>query len=446
MSALILPVLVFSVGAAVEYANATNAQRKLTAQADSALLAGTRAAANARNEGRNDWEAEGGRVAEKFWDAAIIGTDVDHVEFAIEFTKVDNQNSRAVSGELSFSGRYASIFSGFLGRTAMLGNRMATNVNLPHYIDLTFLVDVSASMGIGATAADQNLMNPNVGDGCAFACHLPTNVHEKENFTPEAARSLGATLRMDVVRHAIQKALELIEERSLGDQVQVSIYSFSTTFEEVLAPTTDLNNVSTALADLDMVNYSATGPQQLGSTHMAAALGDLTTTLTARGNHGDGTRPNKRKSFVVVAGDGLENSVWFEKTGVFGDGLPSFWLGDHELTSRHWDLRPGDHFAKSTRERFQPFDPAFCGSLKAKDHTVYSAQIEYITTHEMHDSPDRTKSLDYIDGKHDVIRDAFSACASDPQLYVSATDPPEITKLFADIVKDVLGSNLRLVN
>ena len=71
MTGLIVPVLFLGVAAAVEIANATSAQRKLTSEADAALLAGTRAAANAREEGRNDWSAEGTRVAERYWNAAV---------------------------------------------------------------------------------------------------------------------------------------------------------------------------------------------------------------------------------------------------------------------------------------------------------------------------------------------------------------------------------------
>jgi len=73
-----------------------------------------------------------------------------------------------------------------------------------------------------------------------------------------------------------------------------------------MAPTTDLSNIATTLADLEMVSYSPTGPQQLGSTYMAAAIEDLKTVLDLRGDHGDGSTPKKRRSFVVVAGDGLD--------------------------------------------------------------------------------------------------------------------------------------------
>jgi len=420
-----------------EITSAVAAKRTLNQAADAALLAGTRAAASAYEDGREDWASEGARIAESFWANALSskpGADVrsSSFQFAID--------GKTVNGTAQYSGRHSSVFRGLVPGPVGISETMSTSMNLKTYIDLTFLVDVSPSMGIGATTNDQTLMADN--NNCAFACHIPKNEGQR-NQTPEAARAVGATLRMDVVRQAMIDSLDLLRGRVEDDEVQVSVYSFDTTFQEIIAPTTDLDAAQQDLAALDMVEYSVTGPQKFGSTIVGNALEDLHDTLSARGNFGTGFGPDQRLSHVILASDGVEHSVWQELTGTFGDGSNKFSNGTGYPDG--WTTRPDAYHDGGTRY-IQPFDPSPCTPIKSDGHTIYGAQIQYITSEEMRTSTALTNKLDYIDDSAAEIEYSFSSCASNPALHVSATTPEEISSLFNEIVQSVLSAKLRLIN
>ena len=437
LGAFSITVLFVGVAAAFEITSASTAQRALNRSADAAALAGTRAAANAFEDGDAEWAATGRRVAESFWASTVereTRAEIDSSSF--NFVK----DGETIIGTAEYAGHHSSVLAGLVPGAVSIGDVLSTRINLKTYIDLTFLVDVSASMGIGATSTDQALMQDN--NGCAFACHIPKNPGQRV-MTPEAARDVGATLRMDVIREAMIDAVRLLADEAGPDEVQVSVYSFDTTFQEVLAPTTDLATAQTALENLDMVDYSPTGPQKIGGTVVKNALEKLEESLEARGNHGDGLSPERRSSYVVFASDGVEHSVWQEKTGTFGNGDDRF--GDGTGLPDGWITRSDAHHDISTFY-VQPFDSTFCQPLKNDGHTVYSAQIEYISTPDMRGTNRLTSTLDYIDAKDSEIRHSFSSCATVPRLHIAATTPAEISSLFNEIVQSVLASKLRLIN
>ena len=158
MTALFITVGFLAVATAYEITAAVSVKNKLSRTADAAMLAGTGAAARAYEAGHDDWADEGKRVAETFWQTAVAQeTSADITSFAFDFTLSD----KTISGSGEYFGKHASLFSAFVPGPVSIGNSTSTQMNLRTYIDLTFLVDVSPSMGIGATAADQTLMTDN---------------------------------------------------------------------------------------------------------------------------------------------------------------------------------------------------------------------------------------------------------------------------------------------
>ena len=76
---------------------------------------------------------------------------------------------------------------------------MTAEASLPLFLDIYIALDVSSSMGVGATQEDINIMNAAIG--CAFGCHAGSDNYER-------AHAAGATLRIDVLRSAIAAMLQ----------------------------------------------------------------------------------------------------------------------------------------------------------------------------------------------------------------------------------------------
>ncbi len=106
-----------------------------------------------------------------------------------------------------------------------VGNAVQARAQGNNYIDVGFLIDNSASMGIGATDGDQQTM---VGaSGCAFACRRPRDSVEATR-TPQSARKAHATLKSIWNRQAIVQAIAELKAKRLGtDQLRSECYTFS---------------------------------------------------------------------------------------------------------------------------------------------------------------------------------------------------------------------------
>src|SRR3546814_12999339 len=85
----------------------------------------------------------------------------------------------------------------------------------------------------------------NTSDKCAFACHDLSN----KNSYYKKAKSLGVTMRIDVVRTATQSLMDTSKNTAaVADQFRVAIYSFGASATNIglttIAPLT--SNLSTA--------------------------------------------------------------------------------------------------------------------------------------------------------------------------------------------------------
>ncbi len=174
------------------------------------------------------------------------------------------------------------------------------------YIDIHFLVDVSASMGLGASPADQAGMKAAMG--CAFACH--------GNGTVTQAHALGYTLRLDAVKAAMNDIA--VQARSLtlnnpGGRIRFAIHAFANGFRTVLplsanygaVGSVDPTTIIGAIAALDTATYDA-------GTSTPQALAALAPQVAPSG---DGRTPATPKTFVVLASDGVANAVKNDSAG-----------------------------------------------------------------------------------------------------------------------------------
>ncbi len=295
---------------------------------------------------------------------------------------------------LQFAGIKANTFSGCA--TAESAS--------PTYFSVNFLVDASGSMGIGATAADQTLMNNKLG--CAFSCHTQDGLYGCPSATTSCAKLIGAKTRFDVVRSAIATVLsEATTMQTLTDQFSFSVHKFSNTVTEVAAVSKD--------ADAVAVKVTAMTPDAKGAgTNLRAALVAMASKIPV----GNGKTPDSRKAFLLILTDGVEGNVnEYEQNGWAGYRTYGNWTPDPNLTVS----TPGFWWGS---ERSQAVDPTMCNALKASGVTVLTLHTEYLTPVGSGDGRFQTIQSQL----KPVIATRLRDCASGADLAFNASSPEEI--------------------
>jgi Flp pilus assembly protein TadG len=187
-----LPLLA-AVGCAVDYAMASMIKEKLQAAADAATLAtvsnNSPIVASAKTNGN---VSAGQTYAVNFFNADVTAI-TNSGNMSITPTASVTMTGSKMTATVSFTARVPTFFMGAvaklmgnssaLGTVSISGTSTAT-YSLPTYIDFYLMLDVSGSMGMPSTTAEQNRLqavnpdnihsNHNLGypTGCTFACHF----------------------------------------------------------------------------------------------------------------------------------------------------------------------------------------------------------------------------------------------------------------------------------
>jgi hypothetical protein len=249
---LALPPLVMIVGAAVDYSRATAAKARLDAIADMTILHGV---AHGSVEAMR-WLPDKGEAKIKAAFVAQASTIVDvslgDVTVAIEQTNVQRDVT------LNYRATIKNHFGNFLnGPTTALGGSAVASTSMPVFMDFYLMLDNSPSMGIGATLADISKLENNTPDRCAFACHeawKPGTDHYS------IAKTVGATLRIDLVRDATQKLMDRARvTQSVPNQFRMAIYTFNMSLQQLSPLTADLDAAKSAASGIDLVLLPSNG-------------------------------------------------------------------------------------------------------------------------------------------------------------------------------------------
>jgi Flp pilus assembly protein TadG len=323
--------LVAMVGVAVDYGRATQARAKLQNATDSAALAVSVSAAQNPNQTKSQLQA----LANNYLTAAFSATPPQVTEFHV-CTPVQNDCNnngvqmkmgsvllsttllvnRTISGMIPIS--IGSAGKSYIPVTAL----SVATVNTPQTIALNIVFDTSASMIVGATTNDVNLISnwvshhwnlvkpgdpaPNYPGGdnppCAFACH---DVGASTGPSDIAlglthAHSAGATTRFDVMVAAAQQLISHVQaEQSNNVQFQHNTYlfnvlSFDSTLHQWGSPNMSFTAASNAVKSVT-----------LGlDTHLSATMAQLITQIGTQGTGYSSLTPLK---FVILITDGLQS-------------------------------------------------------------------------------------------------------------------------------------------
>lgn len=420
LSAIVLPALIFVAGLGVDYGLAVDSHQRLKAAADAAALA---AVAEAQEAFIQQEKVDLNKLIKSSGEAFFRANVGESVFAELGSISVEPKiNKSEVSATISYSATYPTkLLSIFGHKTIAIGNQGRAIVNLRSYVNINFLIDVSASMGIGATDADQQKVASVLN--CAFSCHIGQS---RGNSSYDKARATGADMRIDVVRSAAISAVETSTKFSqFNDQVTFGVYTFSNEISAVV-PQGDQRASNEAFLKSklrDEVQMAMT----LGGTNIENALKQLNDVLPKSGS---GLRPDDRRQYVIVLTDGVES-------------------GQAWTSSLNWFLHQSTA-VNSPQQAYAPHEVNYavnsnaCDALKNKEIDIYFIYMEYLEPKYGKISDHDKKRFGFVtDSLFPIIPKRFQDCAADPSHVVKATTPKEIEQTFITIVKG-LSAPLRL--
>jgi hypothetical protein len=180
---------------------------------------------------------------------------------------------------------------------------------MPIYRDFYLLLDNSPSMSVGATPADVTALvnatsSPSYGtnQNCSFACH-DTASGATDNFYA-LAKSLGITMRIDVLRSATQQLMSTAAQtETYSNQFRMAIYDFGASDDTaglttIFSLSSSLSSAQTAAANIDVMTVN--GPNNLHDedTDFDSILTQINSAISSPGS-GTSSAPQKYLFFVT---------------------------------------------------------------------------------------------------------------------------------------------------
>lgn len=420
IAALAIVPVVGAVALAVDYSDASNVRTRVQLIGDSAILAGTNEARTLVGDGVTASEAtrRGEQVANAFFEAQaqdfvprVSGT----------FTPDIAYNNGAFEGTGSFSGGVPTSFAKIFKINQMpIDTVSVANISGQQFNDIHVLIDVSASMGVGATSSDVSIMAGAIN--CAFACHTPPGFTSWPNSIHDA-RAAGARLRIDVVRSATIDLIDNLQALGLGDSLRVGIHTFSNSLQTVVPATSDLDQVRNGLSSIDL---AAVWGQ--GGTDFAEALSSVHAHMGASGS---GMSANDRIKTLVVMTDGVSTNLQYDKNGWDQvDADPNYTPSEPRIGTGAWAM--------------QGFDERACEPLKREGINIMTVNVEYVIPTVGTSNDDRFEQIGQI-LKPDIGR-KMERCASRRAFAMRANDPRQIERAMDDVLENLEAYTLRLTN
>ena len=297
-SIALLPFLSF-IGAAVDYSVANSTRSKLIAAMDSAVLM-----AVSKAESQNT-PAVTQANAIKFFKGLISAAGVTTSSFSLTVT--DDNNGR--SAVANFVSPVTTSFMKVAGiPTINVKGTSSSTVPLPSYIDFYLLLDNTPSMGVAATPTDVATMVANTPDKCAFACHETSNANDYYKL----AKTLGVTMRIDVVRQATQQLMDTATAAAtVPNQYRMSIYTFgssctSSSLTTISPLTSNLSSAKIAANNIDLMTTPKQNYNNDQCTDFDSVLADMDKAVPAPGP-GTASLPQK---YVFFVSDGVADAYY----------------------------------------------------------------------------------------------------------------------------------------
>ena len=299
--------LIGMTGLAIDYGVATSDKIKLDNAADAAAIAAVTTAGNYyTTNSATDANAQADAVSAGLAQAvSAFAVNAGSVAFATVPTPTINlvpnglNFTATVTYKTSSTNHFGQIFGS--NSIAIVGSAQSTRT-LPRYMNFYIAVDVSQSMGLGATTSDMTNLYSKVS--CVFGCHVPQSGQSVSNESVAHNANPSITLRIDVIRQAIQSMITSAQ----GDKdpagnplVKFGIYTIQYDSTTVTAPTSNSATLTTAVNNIDLGPNNAGGT---GDSNFATSLATLASSFPASG---DGSSASKPLNFVFIMTDGVQD-------------------------------------------------------------------------------------------------------------------------------------------
>src|SRR5581483_2638471 len=294
--------ITLAVGASVDYTLASKAKAKLDAAADAAALAA--ASHTALKLSATDAQAFAISV---FNQAASTLTDAS--VGTVTATVTDTTQGRSV--DVNYTASRPTKFVGIVGiKTMAINGKSYAASGIPTYIDFYLLLDNTPSMGVGATPSDVSTMVNNTPDQCAFACH---DMSAAPNDYYSLAKSLGVTMRIDVVRQATQNLMDTASSTAaVSGQFRMAIYDFGTSVSnagltKIFSLSSSLSSAKTAAGNIDLMSTPYQNYNSDQGTDFDNALVSMNGEIATPG---DGTSASSPQKILFFVSDGVADAYY----------------------------------------------------------------------------------------------------------------------------------------
>ncbi len=382
-----LPVVVGAIGIALDFGRVTQVRQRLQARLDSAALAAVQAG-DLQN-------------AKSMFAKFIESNDPDRADNLSLVAKVDAFDG--VKLEASADGTLPMTFGALVGVEKITIKLQSVAEKSAGHEDLYFAVDLSSSLGVGATSADRDALEaltrpyttPAYGSilpqGCAFGCHSREGWEPAGKTVYQMARDAGIKLREDELNLQFNGLVDLLLDPA--DKIvqkglrRISVIGFSEYAKELAPPSTSSSAVKSVLANFPA--YDRYGTDFVNSFSEICRL---------LGTQGNGTANEPRKTLVLIT-DGIDSrSAYFAQKAINANS---------------------------------------CQQIKDAGFRLAVVEIKY---------PKLANNALYRDTVLPVettISPAMSACAS-PGWYFQAIDTPEIPAKFVELKGKIKAESVRL--
>ena len=333
------------VGLGVDYYSALSYKARLDAAIDSAAIAAITTAKSyisANSATQIDpflttnalaaGQAQGLKVFAVNAGAAVAATGAVP---AVQPTRLIQQ----ISATATYSARMPTSFGKiFATPTFSLSGRSVASLTMGSYLDFYIALDVSGSMGLPTSNADQTkLASKNPDDlsayptGCVFACHFPGS----QGYG--VARQNAITLRVDSVAAAVKNLISTATAtQTLANQYRIGVYPFIVQMMQAAPLSSNFAAANQIFNNPGNPNYfadtyldsglsnSATTSMGSGGTHFENVMPGISNYLQTIGNGSSAATP---RPFLFIVTDGADNNQTYSNGN---------WTGSQPRRPNNW--------------------------------------------------------------------------------------------------------------
>ncbi|WP_105383185.1 TadE/TadG family type IV pilus assembly protein [Neorhizobium alkalisoli] len=314
MSALMLVPLIGVAGLSIDFADALMIKQQLQDSADAAALGAVAESsigvAEAMKMTGNGSIEVAIKDAENIFRGQLAksgGFTLNDVDAKV--VREDNQ----LKAVFSYSATIPTTLLNVIGKDTMTIAGTATAVfQTETFRDFYLLLDNTPSMGVAATPDDINTMVASTPDGCAFACHIVKNGVEDPNSYYNLAKSLGVTIRINVVAQATAALMDTaIKVRKSPNQFRMAVYTFGEKAEdtkllEISSLSDDLKTAKAKAALIDLMSIPKQNYNNDQQTDFDRALKDIGKKMDKPGTGLSAASPEK---IIFFVSDGVNDSA-----------------------------------------------------------------------------------------------------------------------------------------